>query len=110
LCGSFVMLYCLTLIVCLSNVFYIFFNEIYLRLSYSLYVTIFVIIGLLVSNLGLNMILHVAVPLLSFIYPIAIILIILSLLEQVTGKSKTMFQLAVAVTAFYALYEALDRN
>lgn len=105
--GLIVMLACLTTCVGLINACSSFFNEIYPRLSYSRYVTIFVIIGLLVSNLGLNMILHVAVPLLSFIYPIAIMLIVLSLLEHITGKSKTMFQLAVAVTAFYALYEAL---
>lgn len=106
--GLIVMLACLTTCVGLINACSSFFNEIYPKLSYSNYVTIFVIIGLLVSNLGLNMILLVAVPLLSFIYPIAIVLIVLSLLEHVTRKSKTMFQLAVAVTAFYALYEALS--
>ena len=106
--GLIVILACLTTCVGLINACSSFFNKIYPKLSYSNYVTIFTIIGLLVSNLGLNMILLVAVPLLNFIYPIAIVLIILSLLENVTRKSKTMFQLAVAVTAFYALYEALS--
>ena len=105
--GSIVILACLTTCVGLINACSRFFNEIYPKLSYSSYVAIFVLIGLLVSNLGLNMILELAIPLLVFIYPIAIVLIILSLFEYIAGKSQMMFRLSVAATSVYALYQVL---
>lgn len=105
--GSIVILACLTTCVGLINACSRFFNEIYPKLSYSSYVAIFVLIGLLVSNLGLNLILKMAIPLLVFIYPIAIVLIILSLFEHIAGKSQMMFRLSVAVTSVYALYQVL---
>src|SRR5699024_7896241 len=75
--GVIVILACLTTCVGLINACSRFFNEIYPRLSYQTYVAIFVLIGLLVSNLGLEIILQLALPLLVFIYPIAIVLILL---------------------------------
>ncbi|MFB9860454.1 branched-chain amino acid transport system II carrier protein [Salinicoccus siamensis] len=81
--------------------------EIYPGIAYSTYAGIFVLIGLLVSNLGLDLILKLAVPLLAFIYPVAIVLIVLSLVERVTGESRKMHQAAVFVTAVYACYEVL---
>lgn len=105
--GIIVILACLTTCVGLINACSRFFNEIYPKISYRSYVAVFVIVGLLVSNLGLNLILQLAIPLLVFIYPIAIVLIILSLFEHIAGKSQMMFRLSVAVTSVYALYQVL---
>lgn len=105
--GLIVILACLTTCVGLINACSRFFNEIYPRITYSAFVAIFVLIGLLVSNLGLNLILKLAIPLLVFIYPIAIVLIILSLFEHVAGKSQMMYRLSVFVTSIYALYQVL---
>ncbi|GAA3714437.1 branched-chain amino acid transport system II carrier protein [Salinicoccus jeotgali] len=105
--GIIVLLACLTTCVGLISACSRFFNEIYPNIAYSTYAGIFVLIGLLVSNLGLDLILELALPLLVFIYPIAIVLIVLSLVERVTGESRKMYQAAVFVTAVYALYEVL---
>lgn len=105
--GVIVILACLTTCVGLINACSQFFNEIYPKLSYQTYVAIFVIIGLLVSNLGLELILQLATPLLVFIYPIGIVLIMLALFQHVAGGGKLMYQLSVAVTSIYALYEVL---
>src|SRR5699024_1918155 len=103
--GVIVMLACLTTCVGLINACSRFFNQIFPRYSYKVYATIFVLIGLIVSNLGLDIILDIATPLLVFIYPIAIVLILLSLLQQVFGASPLMYRLPVAITAVYAFYE-----
>src|SRR5699024_4195941 len=88
--GLIVTLACLTTCVGLINACSRFFNKIYPKIHYKTYVAIFVLIGLLVSNLGLNVILDLATPLLVFIYPIAIVLIMLSLLQYVAGGGKMM--------------------
>lgn len=105
--GIIVILACLTTCVGLINACSRFFNEIYPKLNYQAYVAIFVLIGLLVSNLGLNIILKLATPLLVFIYPISIVLVILSLFQHFAGGGKMMYRLSVFVTSIFALYQAL---
>lgn len=105
--GVIVILACLTTCVGLINACSRFFNEVYPTWSYQTYVAIFVLIGLLVSNLGLDLILQIATPLLVFIYPISIVLIMLSLVQYVAGGGKLMYQLSVIVTSIYAFYEVL---
>lgn len=105
--GVIVMLACLTTCVGLINACSQFFNEVFPRLSYHTYVALFVLVGLLVSNLGLEVILQLATPLLVFIYPIAIVLILLSILQYMVGGGQMMYQLSVIIASIYALYEAL---
>ncbi|ARF12806.1 branched-chain amino acid transport system II carrier protein [Sporosarcina ureae] len=105
--GVIVMLACLTTCVGLINACSRFFNEIYPKISYQAYVAIFVLFALLVSNLGLNAILALAIPLLVFIYPISIVLIILSLFQHVAGGGKMMYRLSICITSIFALYEVL---
>ncbi|MFC5603675.1 branched-chain amino acid transport system II carrier protein [Sporosarcina koreensis] len=105
--GLIVTLACLTTCVGLINACARFFNEIYPKIHYRSYVAIFVLIGLLVSNLGLSTILSLAVPLLVFIYPISIVLVILSLFQHFAGGGKMMYRLSVLVTSIFALYEVL---
>lgn len=106
--GLIVLLACLTTCVGLTNACASFFNEIYPKLSYKQYVFIFVIIGLLITNLGLNTILAIATPMLVFIYPIAIVLILLSLIQQLIGESKKMYVYSVAITFVFAVIGVLD--
>lgn len=105
--GLIVTLACLTTCVGLINACSRFFNKIYPTIHYKTYVAIFVCIGLVVSNLGLNLILDLAKPLLVFIYPIAIVLIILSLLQYIIGGDKMMYRLSVLIASVYALYQVL---
>src|SRR5699024_3471988 len=105
--GIIVMLACLTTCVGLINACSRFFHDIFPRYSYNVYVTIFVLIGLLVSYLGLNIILDIATLLFVIIYPIAIVLIFLSLFYQVVGACPFMYRLSFAITSVYALYEVL---
>ena len=105
--GVIVILACLTTCVGLINACSQFFSEIFPKYSYQTYVAIFVFIGLTVSNLGLNLILQLALPLLVFIYPIAIVLILLSIFQQMAGGGKLMYQLTVAITSVFAVYDML---
>lgn len=106
--GTIVLLACLTTCVGLINACASFFNEIFPRFSYKQYVFVFVLIGLLITNLGLNTILSIATPLLVFVYPFAIVLILLSLVQYFIGESKKMYVYSMIVTSIFAIHSVLD--
>jgi len=105
--GVIVMLACLTTCVGLISACASFFHEIYPKLGYKSYATIFTLVGFSVATFGLDTILSFAVPLLVFIYPIAIVLIMLSIAQRFLPESKTMFRLSVLLTTIYSIYEVL---
>lgn len=106
--GTIVLLACLTTCVGLINACASFFNEIFPTFSYKQYVVVFVLIGLLITNLGLNTILSITTPLLVFVYPFAIVLILLSLVQYFIGESKKMYVYSMAVTTIFAVISVLD--
>lgn len=106
--GTIVLLACLTTCVGLTTACASFFNEIFPKFTYKQFVLVFVVTGLLITNLGLNSILSIATPLLVFVYPFAIVLILLSLLQHFIGESKKMYVFSVAVTSVFALCDVLD--
>jgi len=106
--GLIVILACLTTCVGLTNACARFFNEIFPILSYKKFVFIFIVIGMLFTNFGLSLILQIATPLLVFIYPISIVLVILSLFQHFFGESKKMYVYSVSVATLFAVFEVLD--
>lgn len=102
-----VILACLTTCVGLINASASFFHGLYPRLSYKGYVRILSLVGFAITSLGLSIILDIAVPILVFIYPNAIVLIVLSLLQPVIGIGKSMYRVSVAFTLVYATYDVL---
>ncbi|MFB4475810.1 branched-chain amino acid transport system II carrier protein, partial [Oceanobacillus caeni] len=106
--GVIVILACLTTCVGLISACASFFHEIYPKLGYKSYATVFTLLGFSVATFGLDAILSFAVPLLVFIYPIAIVLIILSIAQRFLPESKTMFRLSVLLTTIYSVYEVLS--
>lgn len=106
--GVIVILACLTTCAGLISACSRFFNGIFPRYSYKNFVFIFVIIGLLFTNFGLEMILQVAAPLLVLIYPVSIVLVILSLFQYFFGESKKMYIFSVSASAFFAIFQVLD--
>lgn len=105
--GLIVLLACLTTAVGLTNACATFFYGLYSKLPFKLYVALFAVIGLLITNLGLAMILSIAEPILVFIYPFAIVLIVLALLQTLVGESKKMYVFAISVTAIFAIHGVL---
>ncbi|WP_079475692.1 branched-chain amino acid transport system II carrier protein [Marinococcus halophilus] len=106
--GVIVFLACLTTCVGLITACSEFFHSVMPRIAYKSFVVLFIIIGMMVTNLGLSLILSIAVPLLVFIYPLAIVLIVLSLLRPLIGEGSLMYQLSMIFTGIFALYEGLS--
>lgn len=102
-----VLLACFTTCAGLINACGSFFHELYPKFRYQTYAIGFTVIGFLISSLGLNTLLNSVVPVLLLIYPVAIVLMALSLLQPLIGAGKMMYRLAVTLTLIYAVHDAL---
>lgn len=83
------------------------------KISYKTWAIIFTLFSLVISNVGLTNIITYSVPMLMFIYPLAIVLILLALFgkhfdhDTVVYKSVTIFTL---IAALFDMFNALPTN
>lgn len=77
------------------------------RFSYNWIIAFVTIVSYLTANQGLNTIISYSVPVLVFIYPIAIVLIILTFIEKLFHGAQAVFQGAILLTAVTSLYDGL---
>ncbi|PAV31439.1 branched-chain amino acid transport system II carrier protein [Virgibacillus profundi] len=83
-----------------------FFNKI-TGISYNWIILIVTIASYIIANQGLNTIISVSVPVLVFIYPIAIVLILLTFMHKLFGGSQGVYRGAILLTAIVSLYDGL---
>lgn len=81
------------------------FSLLFPKLSYKAWTWIFSLFPLVVSNLGLTAIISFSLPVLMFLYPLSITLILLSLSGKLFGRDRRVF---VSVTAFTLAAALLD--
>lgn len=106
LLGVIVTLACFTTVVGLVVAVAQFFAKV-TPVSYKMLVLLVIIISFAISNQGLEAIISLSVPVLTFIYPIAIILIMLTFLHRLFGGVQTVYRLAILFTAVISLYDGL---
>ena len=78
--------------------------------SYNKYAVIFTVFSFIIANFGLNKIVQLSLPVLMFLYPLAITLIILSLLAPIINKQRDIYRWTTTFTiiaAFFDLCNAL---
>ncbi|MBZ7981338.1 branched-chain amino acid transport system II carrier protein [Campylobacter sp. RM12640] len=80
------------------------------KISYKTWVIIWVVASFVLSIQGLTQILKVSVPILIAIYPIAIVLIILSLINNLINESKIIYRFSVYTAAFIGILNAIDSS
>jgi branched-chain amino acid:cation transporter, LIVCS family len=78
------------------------------RLSYPIVVTILCLFSFTMANLGLSQLISVSIPLLITIYPIAIILVLLSLLHSYIPVSRAVYIGAIAGAGLVSIYDGLS--
>ena len=76
-------------------------------LSYNKWIILFCIISFAIANLGLTTIVAWCVPVLMFLYPPTITLILLALFENSFGKAKSVYVWTTALTIFAAVFDLL---
>lgn len=106
--GMIVILACLTTCVGLINACSSFANQIFPKISYGRYVLAFTLIGAMVSNLGLEGTLAAAIPIMMFLYPISIALVLLSLMHPVIKYRPLTYVLGVGAATVFAFNDMLS--
>lgn len=84
-----------------------FFHTQFPRLSYRAWAIAFAVVSLLIANAGLEAILKVSVPVLSAIYPVAIMLILLSFFQRWLKESRFVYPVAIGFTGAASVLYAL---
>lgn len=73
--------------------------------SYTIWAIIFTVVSFLFSNFGLSKIIEYSVPVLMFLYPLAITLILLALTEKLFGKDRIVYACVTGFTCVAALFD-----
>ncbi|OQP03438.1 branched-chain amino acid transport system II carrier protein [Geobacillus sp. 44B] len=108
LLGVIVALACLTTCIGLTAACAQYFHEVTPNISYKTYVTIITIFSLAVSNLGLNQLISISAPVLTMIYPLAIVLVIMSFFHRFYQGSAKTYGMALLFTAVFSIYDGLN--
>jgi branched-chain amino acid:cation transporter, LIVCS family len=82
-----------------------FFSNVITKVSYKTWVIILAVISTAIANLGLTQILQISVPILGMVYPIAIVLILLGLLDDLIKQNRYIY---ISVIGFVAVFSILD--
>lgn len=81
------------------------FSKLFPRVSYRVWTILFSLFPLVVSNVGLTQIITMSLPVLMFLYPLAITLILLTIFGRFFGDDRRVY---VSVTAFTFAAAILD--
>ena len=89
------------------------FSEMFPRsISYKKYAIIFTLFSFIIANFGLSNIIQLSIPVLMFLYPLVITLILLSLLAPFINKQGAVYKWTTGLTiiaAFFDLCKALPQ-
>ncbi|AMQ21809.1 branched-chain amino acid transport system II carrier protein [Geobacillus sp. JS12] len=107
LLGVIVALACLTTAVGLVAACAQYFQELTPTVSYRTYVIVLTLFSFLMSNLGLNALIAVSVPVLTMLYPLAIVLVALSFFRRFYRGSAKVYGMALLFTGMFSLYDGL---
>lgn len=81
--------------------------------SYRVWAILFCLLSFLIANLGLDAIIAYSMPVLMFLYPLAIVLILLTLCGKMFHNNQTVLQWTIGFTtaaAFFDLLRALPED
>ena len=96
---------CVGLISCCAT----YFAQQFPWLSYRSWAGVFAGVSLLISIAGLDQIITLSTPVLEALYPVAIILILLALLQRWLGGFDRLYPIAVGVTGVFSVLFALEK-
>lgn len=77
------------------------------RISYRGYCIIFTLISFMIANLGLERIIRLSMPILMFIYPLSIVLMLLASASHLMGKSSKVYKWTLGFTMIPAIFDML---
>lgn len=107
LLGLIVLLACFTTAVGLTIACSQYFTKRVTKLNYKTAATAIVLFSFLVSNLGLNQIITLSIPVLVMVYPLTIVLVTLAFLHPLLKGSQNAYRGAILLTGIVSLIDGL---
>lgn len=98
---------CMTTAVGLISATSEFFNSLLPGIKYHVWATVFALISFGVATMGLDTVLAVAAPVISFIYPSAITLVFLTLIEPLLFRLKWTYLFGIWTAVVWALFMSI---
>lgn len=105
--GTAILLACLTTSVGLVTAFSEYLISLFKRLSFPVASITTAVLGFAISIFGLQTLLSIAVPVLMFLYPIVIVLIVLTFIRSAIKKPAIVYGATLFVTALLSLLSSL---
>ena len=102
-----ILLACLTTSIGLMTASSEFFHKIFPKVSYKGWVWIFAIFSTFVANIGLSQLIAISLPVLLAIYPLAIVLMVLTLASKWFNDARAVYITALIFTAFISIYDGI---
>ncbi|HHY20274.1 MAG TPA: branched-chain amino acid transport system II carrier protein, partial [Firmicutes bacterium] len=109
LLGVIFSLACLTTSVGLLTSCSQYFAKLMPKVSYKTFITIFSISSMIFANVGLTQILKFSVPVLTAIYPMAIVLMVLAILDNFFKGNSYVYLFTMLCTSFVSIFDALGQ-
>lgn len=104
-----ILLACLTTSIGLMTASSEFFHKIFPSVSYKGWVWIFAIFSTFVANIGLEQLITISLPVLLAIYPLAIVLMVLTLVSKWFNDARAVYITAMIFTALVSIYDGLKQ-
>ncbi len=101
---------CLTTSIGLVSATSQFFNKIFPQLSYLAYVFIFAGFSAIIANVGLTQLIAISLPVLLAIYPLAIVLVILSFFDHSFYQKPYVYIIPLVLTGIISVVDALKSS
>ncbi|HWL22180.1 MAG TPA: branched-chain amino acid transport system II carrier protein [Ureibacillus sp.] len=102
-----IILACLTTAIGLVSANATYFNKLFPKLSYKFLAVVFTLFAFVISNFGLAKLIEITLPVLMFIYPISIVLMLLIMFDKAFDRRPLVYALVLLATAFVGLYDGL---
>ena len=101
---------CLTTCVGLITSCSEYFTSLNEKISYKNWTRVLAISSMILANMGLTKILAISVPVLNAIYPIAIMLIVLAMINKYIEGSSIVYSVTILFTGIVSVFDALNQT
>ena len=98
---------CLTTSIGLVSACAQYLEQVFPRNSYKTYVFVFAGFSAIIANIGLTQLISISIPVLLIIYPLAIVLMLMSFIDKSFGRKPIVYILALLATAFVSIFDGL---
>jgi LIVCS family branched-chain amino acid:cation transporter len=100
-----ILLACLTTSIGLMTACGEYFHTLFPKVSYKIWVLFFSVVSFVIANFGLANIINFSIPVLMFLYPLAVALMLLTFLSKLFNHSRIVYVAAIVVTLLISIID-----